>query len=229
MNVGLLVMAAGPGSRLKRDVPKALVNVAGVALLVRAVRCFECVDLVDGAVVVAPPAHRRDFESILKEAFPENSIRVVEGGAERQVSVAKGLAAFDEGTEFVAIHDAARPFVSEQDIREATEAARAIGAATVAVPCVDTILERGEDGMLAATPDRSRLWACQTPQVFALEVIRAAHEKAGDLGATYTDDATLVRAAGHEVKIVPGSPDNIKITTQSDLAFAEFLIREGAV
>ncbi len=229
MNVGLLVVAAGPGSRLRRDVPKALVGVAGVPLLVRTVRRFECVDLVDGAVVVASPEHQRDFEEILKEAFPESSIRVVEGGAERQVSVAKGLAAFDEGTDFVAIHDAARPFVAEQAIRDTIEAAQAIGAATVAVPCADTILECGEDGMLAATPDRNRLWACQTPQVFALEVIRAAHEKAGNLGTMSTDDATLVRAAGHEVKIVRGSPENIKITTQSDLAFAEFLIREGAV
>ena len=229
MNVRLLVVAAGPGSRLKRDVPKALVDLAEVPMLVRAVRRFECVDLVDGAVVVAPPAHRGEFEKILKETFPENSIRVVEGGAERQVSVAKGLAAFDEGTEFVVIHDAARPFVGAQAIREAIEAAQLMGAATVAVPCVDTILESDEDGMLAATPDRNRLWACQTPQVFALEVIRAAHEKARDVGAMYTDDATLVRAAGHEVKIVPGSPDNIKITTQSDIAIAEFLIREGAV
>ena len=229
MSVGLLVVAAGPGSRLKCDVPKALVHVAGVPLLVRTVRRFECVDLVDGAVVVVPPEHRRDFEEIVKEAFPESSIQVVDGGAERQVSVAKGLAAIDEGTEWVAIHDAARPFVGAEAIRKAIQAAQMMGAATVAVPCEDTILESDEDGMLAATPDRNQLWACQTPQVFALEVIRAAHEKAGDLGATYTDDATLVRAAGHEVKIVRGSPENIKITTQSDLAFAEFLIREGAV
>lgn len=229
MNVGLLLAAAGPGSRLGRDAPKALADVAGLPLLVRTMRRFECVDLVDGAVVVAPPEHRREIEDILKEAFPENSIRVVEGGAERQVSVAKGLAVFEDSTELVAIHDAARPFVGEQAIREAIEAAQMVGAATVAVPCVDTVLERDEDGMLAATPDRDRLWTCQTPQVFALEIIRAAHEKARDLGTMYTDDATLVRAAGHQVKIVRGSPENIKITTQSDLAFAEFLIREGAV
>ena len=122
MSVGLLVVAAGPGSRLKRDVPKALVRVAGVPLLVRTVRRFECVDLVDGAVVVVPPEHRRDFEEIAKEAFPESSIQVVDGGAERQVSVAKGLAAIDEGTEWVAIHDAARPFVGAQAIRKAIEA-----------------------------------------------------------------------------------------------------------
>lgn len=229
MKVGLLVAAAGPGSRLGRDRPKALVEVAGVPLVVRTLRCFECVDLVDRAVVVVPPKHVRDIQNCLKEAFPETSIHVVKGGSERQISVANGLAAFDEGTELVAIHDAARPFVGEQAIREVIKAAQTTGAATVAVPCVDTILESDEDGMLAATPDRNGLWACQTPQVFALEVIRAAHERAAKLGALYTDDATLVRAAGHQVKIVLGSPENIKITTQSDLAFAEFLIQQGTV
>ena len=212
-----------------RDMPKALVEVAGIPLLVRTLRRFECVDLVDEAVVVAPPKHLREVQNSLKEAFPETSIRGIEGGEERQISVANGLAAFDEGTELVVIHDAARPFVGEQAIREAIKAAQRTGAATVAVPCVDTILESDEDGMLAATPDRNRLWACQTPQVFALEVIRAAYKKAEDLGTMYTDDATLVRAAGHKVRIVPGSPENFKITTQSDLAFAEFLIRQGTV
>ena len=229
MSLGLLLAAAGPGSRLGHKVPKALVEVAGVPLLVRTLRRFECMHLVDKAVVVVPPEHRSDIEHILKEAFPETSIRVVQGGEERQISVANGLAAIDEGTELVVVHDAARPFIGEQAIREVIEAARKTGAATLAVPCVDTILESDEDGMLAATPDRNRLWACQTPQVFALEVIRAAYKKAEDLGTMYTDDATLVRAAGHEVKIVLGSPENTKITTQSDLTFAEFLIRQGTV
>ena len=128
----------------------------------------------------------------------------------------------------MAIHDAARPFIEEVTIRGVMDAARTAGAATVATPCVDTILESDDVGMLAATPDRSRLWACQTPQAFRLSLIREAHEKAQELGASYTDDATLVRAAGHEVKIVEGTAGNIKITTAADLAFAEYLIREGA-
>lgn len=229
MSVGLLVAAAGPGKRLGRDVPKGLVEVAGVPLLVRTLRRFECVDLVEGAVVVAPPSHREAMQDIVSESFPGSAVQVVEGGSERQVSVAKGLAAFDDDTDLVAIHDAARPFIEERAIREVIDAARTTGAATVATPCVDTILESDDEGMLAATPDRRRLWACQTPQAFGLALIREAHKKARELGAWYTDDATLVRAGGHEVKIVAGSVGNIKITTESDLAFAEHLIREGAV
>lgn len=229
MRVGLLVAAAGPGRRLGREVPKGLVEVAGVPLIVRTLRRFECVDLVEGAVVLAPPAHREAFQKVLSESFPGSAVRVFEGGGERQVSVAKGLAAFDDDTDLVAIHDAARPFIEEQAIRDVIAAARTTGAATVATPCVDTILESDDDGMLAATPNRSRLWACQTPQVFGLALIREAHEKAREFGVWYTDDATLVRASGHEVEIVAGPAGNIKITTVSDLAFAEYLIREGAV
>ncbi len=228
MSVGLLLASAGPGNRLGRDVPKGLVKVAGVPLVVRTLRRFECVDLLEGAVVVAPPTHRETFQKVVSESFPGLGLRVVEGGAERQVSVAKGLDAFDEDTDLVAIHDAARPFIEEGAIREVIDAARTMGAATVATPCVDTILESDDGGMLAATPDRSRLWTCQTPQAFRLALIREAHKKARELGAWYTDDATLVRAGGHEVRIVAGPAGNIKITTESDLAFAEYLIRAGA-
>lgn len=227
MNVGLLLTAAGPGNRLGGDIPKGLAEIGGVPLVLRALRCFKDIDSILSTVVVAPFDRLNTFEGLISQAFPDRPMRVVSGGAERQLSVAKGLDTIDDTTELVVIHDAARPFVRGESIREVIEAAKSAGAATLATRCVDTILVDDGNAMLSATPDRSGLWACQTPQVFALEIVRAAHKRALEQGRTYTDDATLVHAAGHEVRIVASSAENMKITTPGDLAFAEFLIREG--
>lgn len=227
MKVGLLLTAAGPGQRLGMDVPKGLVEIAGVPMFLRALGRFVGLESIESAVIVAPPGHVDTFQGLASGDFPDMPVSVIQGGVERQRSVEIGLEAFDNATELVAIHDAARPFVQEESIREVIEAAAAMGAATLATPCVDTILVDDGDAMLSGTPDRSGLWACQTPQVFALEIVRAAHKRALELGEMYTDDATLVHAAGHDVRIVASSADNIKITTPSDLAFAEYLIREG--
>ncbi len=227
MNVGLLLTAAGPGNRLGGDIPKGLVEISGLPLVLRALRRFQGIESIASTVVVAPSDHLDTFKGLISKEFPDWPLRVVPGGAERQLSVANGLDTFDDSTELVAIHDAARPFVREESIREVIDAARSIGAATLAARCVDTILVDDGNAMLSATPDRSGLWACQTPQVFALDIVRDAHKRALELGETYTDDATLVHAAGHEVRIVPASGENMKITTPGDLAFAEYLIREG--
>lgn len=227
MKTQLLIPAAGEGARLGRQGPKALVDLAGMPLLLHTLRCFEPLELVEDAIIVVPPGHGEDFEVALGRGFPRARFRFVEGGAERQRSVASGLARLDEDTEIVVIHDAARPFVTVGSIRGSIEAARISGAATVAVPCIDTILRAGEDGFLEETPNRASLWACQTPQTFRVEVIRAAHETALSRSLRTTDDASLVRETGGRVKLIEGSPLNFKVTTPADLAFAEHLIGQG--
>ncbi len=222
-----LIVAAGAGTRLGAKSPKALVNVAGQPLLAHAVYRFARAGLAGPLVVVAPPGAEARFLPVVERAAEGHACTIVAGGAERQDSVARGLDALDPDTELVAIHDAARPFVSEEAIAASFASAAEYGAATVAIPCADTILEADEAALLQHTPDRSRLWACQTPQTFRVAVIRAAHEHAQREGFLGTDDASLVRRAGHPVKLVRGTAHNFKVTTPDDLALAEAVAAAG--
>jgi 2-C-methyl-D-erythritol 4-phosphate cytidylyltransferase len=214
------------GRRLGAPRPKALAEIAGEALIVRTLSRFEPLGLVDDAVVVYPPGYEDNFRATLQEAFPQYRIHLREGGDERQESVARGLSLVDPQADIVLIHDAARPFIELDTIRAAIVAADDCGAATVATPAVDTILEADENGYLDRTPERKRVWACQTPQVFRLDTLRAAHARAARSGAIFTDDATLVHSFGARVRIVPGSAKNFKITTEEDARHAEFLFRK---
>lgn len=226
MKAQLLIPAAGMGLRLGGETPKALVDLEGKPLLVRTLDRFASLDLVDDAVVVVPPGQKDVFRAVLEEAFPGSTMALVHGGEERQHSVENGLDALAPDTEIVVIHDAARPFVPAQAVRASLEAAAADGAATVAIPCVDTILEADGDQYLEETPDRTVLWACQTPQTFRVDVIRKAHAEAREKGLAATDDATVVRLCGGRPKLVMGSPLNFKVTTPEDFALAQAVIRE---
>jgi len=216
------------GRRLGAPRPKALAEIAGEALIVRTMSRFDPLGLVDDAVVVFPPGYEENFRAVLQEAFPRCRIHLCEGGVERQESVARGLGMVDPQADIVLIHDAARPFIELDTIRAAIKAADDVGAATVATPAVDTILEDDGSGHLLRTPERKRVWACQTPQVFRLDVIRAAHARAARHGMMFTDDATLVHSFGGKVKIVPGSARNFKITTEEDARHADYLFRKRA-
>lgn len=224
VSVQLLMPAAGEGKRLGSKGPKALVDLAGTPLLVRTLRSFESSGFAQNAVIIVPKGETAAFQRVLDDHFPGVSFQLVIGGAERQDSVGNGLAALERSTEIVVIHDAARPFVSAEIIESALHAAEEHGAASVAIPCVDTVLEGDVDGMLVSTPDRSRLWCCQTPQVFRVSVIRHAHEWARERGLGATDDASMVRAAGGAVRLVRGNQRNVKITTPEDMAFGRYLI-----
>ncbi|MCC6487262.1 MAG: 2-C-methyl-D-erythritol 4-phosphate cytidylyltransferase [Candidatus Hydrogenedentes bacterium] len=228
-HVQLLIPAAGMGTRLGAGRPKALIELDGVPLLVRTLERFGSVDLVRDAVIVTPPGFRADFEKLLGAAFPGCPFHYADGGAERQNSVENGLSILQPDTEIVAIHDAARPFISEDSIRESVIAAREFGAATVAIPSIDTILVGDPDAFLVETPDRRCLWACQTPQTFQVAVIRDAHSRARQEDHLGTDDATLVQRMGGRVKLVMGSPLNFKVTTPGDFALARCVIQGGLV
>ena len=228
-HVQLLIPAAGMGTRLGAGRPKALIDLAGVPLLVRAIERFASLDLVRDAVIVIPPGFRTDFQRLLGAAFPGCPFHFVDGGAERQLSVENGLSMLLPDTGIVVIHDAARPFVSEESISASVLAAHEFGAATVAIPSVDTILVSDPDSFLADTPDRSRLWACQTPQTFRVNVIQDAHARARQEDHLGTDDATLVQRMGGRVKLVMGSPLNFKVTTPGDFALARCVIEGGLV
>jgi 2-C-methyl-D-erythritol 4-phosphate cytidylyltransferase len=227
VSVAAIIVAAGPGTRLAAGMPKAFVPLAGRPLVAHALRALLAVPAIDEAIVVVPPGMEDDARCALTTggALPLD-VRVVPGGAERQDSVRRGLDAV-ERAELVAIHDAARPFVSRAVIEAAIDAARRGGAAIVAVPATDTVKLVDADGGIESTPPRTRTWLAQTPQIFRLELIRAAHAQAGD-DASATDDAMLVERLGHRVEVVAGEPGNRKITTPDDLRWAEWYLQCSA-
>lgn len=218
MTVGAVVPAAGAGTRLGPGLPKALRLLAGEPLLVHAVRRLRACPSVGPVVVACPPGGSTEFAALLS-GF---DVTVVEGGAERQDSVAAGLAALPDVT-FVLVHDAARALVPVSVV-EAVVTALLAGASAVVpvVPVADTVKRVDVSGAVLATVPREDLRSAQTPQGFRREVLVAAH--AGTTGSL-TDDAGLVEAAGVTVQTVPGAAEAFKVTTPFDLLVAEALLR----
>ncbi len=230
-----LVPAAGSGSRLGGPLPKPFVLLHGRPLLAHTLHRLERVPIIKGIVVVVAPdsldACRRE---IIAPARLRKVIAVVPGGADRQASVAAGLAALPAWAEVVLVHDGARPLVPVPVVEAVALAAAAEGAALAAVRPKDTVkLDDGGRSVpptfrVAATLDRSRLWLAQTPQGFRVGLLREAHARAAAAGIEATDDAHLVERLGHPVVLVPGSYRNLKVTTREDLLVAEALLAEEA-
>ena len=215
-----MVPAAGAGTRLGPGAPKALRLLAGESLLVHAVRRLrECPSI--GPVVVAAPGTEVDAVTAMLAPF---EVVVVAGGAERQDSVAAGLAALPD-VELVLVHDAARALVPVEVVEAVVTALRAGAVAVVpVVPVADTVKRVSEDGAVLETVPREDLRAVQTPQGFRRDVLAAAH--AGATSAR-TDDAGLVEALGRPVQTVPGSVEAFKVTTPFDLIVAEAVLARG--
>ncbi len=214
----LLIVAAGSGTRLGRSEPKALAPLAGRPLLSWTLEAFEGVDFAR-VVVTAPPDRLEEFARVVS-----GRARVVTGGETRSHSVRLGfesLAAAD--SDIVAVHDAARPLVTPEEIRRVLVAAEETGAAIAATPVVDTI-KRVFDGRVVETVDRSALYGAATPQAFRAGVLRRALAAGRDA----TDEAALCEHLGVPVAVVPVSRLTFKITTPEDLELAEaILARRG--
>lgn len=222
MQTAVLVLAAGRGERLGGATPKGFVRLHGRTLLERSVSTLLAVPGVDAIQPVVPPPQLRDGSEL---GLPDDPrvLAPIPGGAERQDSVALGLAALPDSVEWVAVHDAARCLVEVGDVVRVLRAARESGAALLAVPVHDTI-KRVREGRVVETPPRSECWAAQTPQVFRADLLREALAKARADGVTGTDDAQLVERLGVPVCVVAGSPRNLKITRPEDLVLAERLL-----
>ena len=182
---------------------------------------------VEEIVLAAPPDAVEAFRRLIAGGPRDRTEKVVAGGATRQESVWAGLRELSAGIDCVLIHDAARPFVRPQLIELCAEAARAHGAAVAALPVTDT-LKRANGEVAREGVDRADLWAAQTPQAFRADLVCEAYRRAQREGRVATDDASLVEAMGHPVRLVMGSPRNMKITYPEDLAFAETLVRAQA-
>jgi len=212
MTVAAVLVAGGSGARLRADVPKAFVRVAGRTLIEHAQHRFT--KHVAHTVLVVPAG----WESSVGGSV------VVCGGSTRQKSVDAGLRAVPDHVEYVLVHDVARPFVPEDVILRVLAALRAgADAAIPALPVTDTIKRVDSSGVVLGTVDRSELMAVQTPQGFRRAALVEAHARGGD-GAT--DDAALVESMGGRVVVVPGDERAFKITTAWDLAVAEGMARD---
>lgn len=173
-------------------------------------------------VVLVAPAHRHELLDRLATAAGIGVVVLAIGGARRQESVRRGLDVVGD-VEVVAVHDAARPLCPPQLFVDCVAAAARHGAATAAIPVVDSI-KRGAGGVVVESLDRGDLYAIQTPQAFARDLLVAGHSHAADNALAVDDDAALVEALGHTVHIVPGTPDNFKVTHPRDLVLLRALL-----
>lgn len=224
--VAAIIPAAGSASRML-GIDKQFEELGGIPVIALSMLALERSDWIDEIVVVARQEDIPDVTYLAREHRIKKLRSVVAGGLSRQQSVENGLFAVSENARYIAIHDGARPLVSQQVIAEAVIAAFGCGAAAAAIPVVDTIKLADERGMIAATPDRSKLFAVQTPQVFDLERYRTAMTDAQKSGMDYTDDCQMLEAAGQPVKLSPGDYRNLKITTPVDLLTARAIIEAG--
>lgn len=221
MRVAAIVPAAGRGERMGPGAPKALRLLGGVPMLVHAVRALARARLVDVVVVAAPPGDEAEVSGVLDAYEVPTEVRVVTGGATRQDSVRHALETLDPDVDVVLVHDAARPLAPSQLVDDVVQAvARGAEAVIPAMPVADTV-KRVVDGKVTETLRRDGLYAVQTPQGFARELLTKAHEAAVIDAFAGTDDASLVERIGGEVAVVPGHPEAAKVTRPYDLAAAE--------
>ena len=224
MKTAAILVAAGSSARMKSGgASKTMMEIGGEPVLSRTLRAFENAACISKIVIVACAC---DFDAIQKtSAFVTKPLTITEGGKERQDSVSNGAALCGDA-EYIAVHDAARPFITPEEIETVCADAEKYGAATLAVPVKDTIKVAAADGTVCATPERSTLRAIQTPQVFRLSLYKEALCLAKNAGKQYTDDCQLIEAAGGKVYLTPGDYKNIKITTPEDLLVAEAFAAE---
>jgi 2-C-methyl-D-erythritol 4-phosphate cytidylyltransferase len=233
----VILPAAGKSKRFGDPKQKKIyAELDGRAVWLRSIEPFINRDDVAQTIVVIDPDDRELFERRFRASVAFLNIKVLDGGAERVDSVARALEAVDSDCEFIAVHDAARPCLTQELIDAVFNAARETGAALLAVPVADTLKRAGADRKVTETIPRAGLYAAQTPQVFRRELLMRAYANRARVGNDITDDAQLVEAIGHACQIVEGAPWNIKITTRDDLRLAAAVLqampkpkREGPV
>jgi 2-C-methyl-D-erythritol 4-phosphate cytidylyltransferase len=225
--VAAVVAAAGAGDRLRGEVPKAFVELAGRPLAAWSIAALAESTRVERLVVAAPPGYEGQLDALVTDAAPQRRVEVVPGGPSRSRSVAEAVRVLSDATVIV-VHDAARPLVRPGLVDRCIEQLERWGcdAAIAAARATDAIKEADPGGRVLATLERSRLWAVQTPQAFRAEALRDALDKA-DLDRAY-DDAQLVEEAGGDVRIVEAPRENFKVTTRLDLRLAEFVLKSRA-
>jgi 2-C-methyl-D-erythritol 4-phosphate cytidylyltransferase len=239
MKVVVIIPAAGLGTRMApvggSKPSKQFTELGGTPILFHTLRRFVASPEVSEIVIALRKNEIPWFRARLEKEGGDilrKKVQFAEGGEHRQHSVASALAVITaDRDDVILVHDAVRPFVTEEIIRDVIECAKKYGAAIAGMPAVETVkqVERTAEGaVITATVPRERVVLAQTPQGFRYEVIKKAFDEAATDGFLGTDEASLVERSGHEVAVVMGSPRNIKITTPADLELAEFYLKAAS-
>lgn len=218
-----IIVAAGDSTRMGYKLSKQLIPLCGRPAIEYTLRAFQNCDMIDEIDIVTRP---QDINDVAQIAFQFKKVMgIISGGADRAESVRKGIRNTSKRTTHYVIHDGARVMITPDEICRVLNVAFETGAATLGTPVIDTIKVAGENGDILSTPDRSTLWAVQTPQVFERDLYLRAIDYAVDHDLSVTDDCSLVEALGVPVRIVRGEYTNIKLTTPSDVVIAEALLK----
>lgn len=221
-----IVLAAGQGKRMHTKIQKQFLEIKGYPVLYYSLRCFQDSLLIEDIILVTGEESVLYCQKEIVDKYGFTKVtKVIPGGKERYDSVYQGLLAC-ENSDYVLIHDGARPFITEEILERGLTGAEETGACAVGMPSKDTVKIADESGYIAETPDRSKVWMIQTPQIFQYALIRNAHESIRTREmSNVTDDAMVVeQETGIKVRLAEGSYQNIKITTPEDLGVAELFL-----
>ncbi len=222
--VGAVVPAAGLGQRLGAGQHKALIPLDGRPLIAHVLDVLQRVPAIRWVVVAAHPNDGARLREMGRRQQWRN-VTIVEGGASRAESVARGISALPPEARWVLVHDAARPCLSRRLVEATLRAARRYGAAAAGLPAGLTVKTVDAHGFARLTLDRDSLWLMQTPQVFRRDWMEGALSRVNGRAAEFPDDAALLEWAGFPVRMVPGDPGNLKVTTQADMMLAAAVLR----
>ncbi len=217
-----IIVAAGSSRRMGFD--KLTASVAGQMVVQHAIDAFAGTASVCEIIVVTRPDRLSEMENLFGAL--SKAVRVVAGGEQRQDSVRAGLEAISDRAQFVAVHDAARPLVTSAQIENVFAAARLHGAAALAEPVTDTLKRVDEKLCARESINREKVYAMQTPQIFARELLEEAYRAIFAENLQITDEASALQHLGRSVVLVPGSDFNFKITVERDLRLADYILRE---
>ncbi|MBD2625241.1 2-C-methyl-D-erythritol 4-phosphate cytidylyltransferase [Trichormus variabilis] len=220
----LLIPAAGTGKRMGADRNKLLLKLRSQPIIAWTMLAAEAASSISWIGIISQPHDWEDLKAIMADLKLTKPIKLIAGGSTRQESVYNGLQALPADAKQVLIHDGARCLATPDLLNACAEAIRHCPGLIAAVPVKDTIKVVDESGIIQSTPDRSQLWAAQTPQGFDVDLLKQCHAEGVRQGWEVTDDAALFEKCGIEVHIVPGEETNLKVTTPQDLAIAEFIL-----
>jgi 2-C-methyl-D-erythritol 4-phosphate cytidylyltransferase len=220
-------MVAG-GSSHRMGFNKLLAAIGGEPVIAHAIRAFERADCVSEIVLVAREQQHEEIKKMFSSAGFKKTRTIVPGGERRQDSVQAGLSRIDREAKYVAVHDAARPLITPEQIERTFEQCRAHGAAALAQPVNDTLKRADADLVVIGSVDRHQLYAMQTPQIFDRTLIQNAYQNVYAQNASVTDEVSAIERLGHKIALVLNDDFNFKITYPRDLPLADFILRERA-
>lgn len=220
----LIIAAGGIGKRSGLDIPKQFYVINGKPVIVHTISVFEGMKEIDEIIISCHKDYISHALDIVKEYGLSKVVSVVEGGDTRQQSVYKAICAVSEDTEYILIHDAARPFINEDSIRRCLCDASVTGCASVGKRVSDTLKRSDDKCFIMDTVDRENLWQIQTPQIFKKDIISICHKKCVEDMAVCTDDCMICERYGYRIKITEASCINTKITQNSDILLAEAIL-----